>query len=827
LAQHQIYKSLISGFLTILFVALWSFSTPADAVESSVDVPNMEPVVVVGTVESSTTGKTVISSDQINSTPTANANPEDLIKLTPGVQISDEANSSLQGGEIIPPLISISGGRPYDNNFQIDGITNNSLLDPGSNNPPNSTTDVPGHPQEIFLNTGLIEKIEVYDNNIPARFGDFSGGVVAIDTIDPEPDFAGSVFYRTTRDSWTSFHIDPAEQTTFESSYNESRQPRFQKQDAGFGVSIPVNESNGFLLSYSVLSSKIPLYHFGQTEEQKRRSENFLLKYVKTFPGRAKLTIQGLHNPYEGEYFIERTKDSFFTINGGGSQVSVEYEQKGGDGHLLINSALKFSENSRKAPLYHRNWDQTASKDWGSLISPTFPSREGGYGSVDKEQKSFESSADWLSEVVVVGETSHQLNAGLQLSMTAASFTRPNTSYAYKGAQVAPVDFDPTGFSCGADSFACDDTVNSEQYFEKRNVYQAVDVDANILQMAIYFDDTIDFHHFEFRPGFRVSYDDFMGNTNFAPRLAAKYDLFGNGRTEFVGGWNRYYSQNLLTYKLRESIIPLVQERTSVVDNDSEWTDSAQTWPSEYSYSNLKTPFSDELVLGMNQSLWGGRLELRYVKRDGDNEFAREKDPFDFTDFNATLFNRLNNDGESHYESIRLSWERQWVSQSVTINATYSETTTSNGSYEDNFELDDFDPDDRVWFKGELLWPDELPREDFNRPWDANLIYSAKLPYGIIFTNVTTYRSGYKGINDSGNTINVNGVNHDVYTEFSRPSSTLFDWKIEWLPEYTSGQTLTLSLDILNVLNRKVYLGPESDEFELGRQFWLGAEYRF
>ena len=187
----------------------------------------------------------------------------------------------------------------------------------------------------------------------------------------------------------------------------------------------------------------------------------------------------------------------------------------------------------------------------------------------------------------------------------------------------------------------------------------------------------------------------------------------------------------------------------------------------------------------------------------------------------------MNNNGESHYQSIRLSWERQWITQSLSVNATYSEATTTNSVYEDRLELEDFDPDDRIWFDGELLWLDELPREDFNRPWDANLIYSVGLPAGFQFTNVTTYRSGYKGIENSGSDINIGGVNHDIYTEFSRPSSTTFDWKLEWLPLFVPQKALSVSLEIFNVFDRKVYLGAEDDEFELGRQFWLGAEYRF
>lgn len=817
LQYHRSFAGTLAKLLLIFFLVGFG-SVPAVASAESV-VPELEPVVVVGTVESSASGKRVMSEDQISVLPKRNGNVEELLTLMPGVQASDESNTSFLSGEILPPLLSISGGRPYDNNFLIDGLGNNSMLDPGSETPAGSSIDVPGHPEELFLSSYLVKEVEVYDNNIPARFGGFTGGVVNIETIDPAAVLEGTVRYRTTRDDWTEFHIDPADQTAFDNSFTEAKQPRFEKHDTGFDLSIPVSDRSGFLVSYQLLYSKIPLQNFGQTDNQTRKSENYLLKYVNNFSDGKKITLQGLHNPYDGEYFLDRTKSSAFTIKGGGSQISAEYEQLYGQGRLIVNAGLSFSENSRKAPPHHRNWADTDSKNWGSSVGLS-DSREGGFGDIDKSQKSMKSGVDWLSDIIEGGNSTHQINSGLQIDFSQASFERKNTSYAYKTAVVGII-------ACGTDTFACDGTSGSEQYLSKRNVYQAIDVDANIAQLAVYLDDKINFKKLEFRPGLRISYDDFMENTNIAPRLSAKYDLFDNSQTELIAGWNRYYTRTLLTYKLREAIIPRTQERSSVVDNDSEWTDTALIWPSESEYSILKTPFSDEIVLGVNQVLLGGRLDLRFVKRDGADEFARDKDPFDFSDFNATLFNRLNNNGESHYESYRLSWERSWVHQFMSFNVTYSESTTSNSSYNDRLEPSDFDPDDRIWLDGELLWPNELPRQNYNRHWVANLVYSVNLPHGFQFTNITNYRNGYRDIEDAGSTININGVDHDVYSEFNRPSSTIFDWKIDWTPPIIPEKVMTMTLEIFNVFNKKAHVGTASDEFEIGRQFWAGVEYRF
>lgn len=758
--------------------------------ENPAIVPSLEPIVVVGVVESRAVGKSVLGRELITSLPGANGNVEELVAIIPGVQPSDSSSSSFLGGEILPPLLSISGGRPYENYFMIDGLGNNSLLDPDSDISAGDPKDVPGHPEALFINANLVKEVKVFDNNIPAKYGGFTGGVVAVETLDPSAEFSGSARYRMTRDNWTSFHVAPENQAAFDGSFTEAMQPRFEKYDAGFDLSLPVFEKSGLLASYQVVYSKIPLNNFGQIDNQFRKSENFLLKYVTQLSSDQKLTIQALYNPYSGEYFLDRTKDSAFTLNGGGGNVSVEYENQTNHGVLVVTTGLSFSENSRTAPQYHRNWEATDSKDWGPPVGLPDYSREGGYGDINKTQKSMQTSLDWLSELFKAAGATHQVNTGLLIDFSQANFERPETAYAYKRPDGA--------VSCGSDTFACDETSGSEQFFQERIVYQKIDVDANIVQLAFYLDDKIDFGKLEIRPGLRTSYDDFTENTDVAPRLSAIYDLFNNGQTEFIAGWNRYYAQPLLTYQLREAIVPLVHVRTAPVDNDSEWTVKQSIAPSTYEYSNLKTPYNDEVVLGLNQAVLGGRLDLRYVQRDGYDEFAREKEPYDSSDIYAPLPWRLNNNGESHYKSYRLAWERQWVDQYFALNATYSESTTTNLSYEDRLELTDFEPDDRVWFDGKLLWLDELPREDFNRPWVANLIYTVDLSHGVMFSNVTNYRSGYRALVDSG-AEPIDG--HDVYVEGKRPSSFIFNWQVDWSPPAVPEKALTVTLEILNVFN--------------------------
>ncbi len=762
------------------------------------------------------TGKSVLKAETIQTLPAGNGNVSDLLRLLPGVQFSDQVDSSKTAGEIRPSLLSISGGKVYQNNFRIDGIGNNSLLDPTADSP-TATNDVPGHPQAVFLNSRLVDEVAVYDSNVPARYGGFTGGVVDVSIRDPKEVFALAAYGRTTRHEWTDFHIADDERAAFEASNSETQQPRFRKYDAGLEVDIPLAPRTDLLAAYNALYSRIPLYLFGALEDQSRRTENYLLKLVHRPTPAQKFTLELLHSPYRGDHFIKDTQRSGYVIRGGGSSLSGKYLLRRGQGHLELHGALSRSENSREAPAEFFNWANSPSKDWGSQVGLS-SSREGGFGDIRKTQRTLEFGVDWLSDLLNVGPWGHQFNGGVEWAQTRAKFDRRETSYNYATAKLdSTVTCDPADPAC----------LDGEQWLSRRNSYSAESVSAAISQLALYLEDRQRLGRLEVRPAVRFSYDDFMENTDLAPRLGLGYDLFGTGTSVLVGGWNRYYGQTLLTYKLREAIPPAVTE-TRVLNGTTPgpWTLKPSTIPPlATSYSSLKTPYQDEIVAGLDQKVAGGTAKFRYLHRNGYDEFARQTDPYDPANPGAQRFARLNNNGRSHYESYGLEWARKWTSQELVINASYQKSTTTNETYDDTLSADDLTG--LVYFEGELLHIDELPRKDFNRNWVGNLVYSVDLPRRFQFTNVTRYRSGYRALGDSGSDINIDGIDFPVYGEIKFPSATVFDWKLAWLSPPWQGQTLKLTLEVYNVFNRRLHLGSADNDFELGRQFWAGAEYAF
>lgn len=774
----------------------------------SANIVLLPPITVVAAPEPMTGQGNTINGAILEQLPLRNNSINEAISILPGVQLSDEAFLSTQGGEILAPVVSISGGKIYGNNFTIDGMSNNSLLDPAADNPV-ELFDVPGHPQGLFLDLALVDQVTVFDSNVPASFGGFTGGVVEATTIMPAPMFSGRLFYRTTRDSWTSFHLDPAEEDDFEQSRNHTQQPEFEKHHAGVELNTPLTHNMRLLTAYAQQYSKIPLTHFRDKRNQHRRQENFFVKYACEPSPAAALNLSWAYSPYEARYFFKNYRNSDYTLHGGGSQVAADYQTTVNGHELRFRAGYNTSENRRSAPKDAKKWKITPSKDWGEAVG-TSTSNEGFWGDLDKTQETVELKTDWGVRPLSTGGAHHKLNTGIYYQHIKGTFDRKETSYYYYSSKLDPA------VSCEGNATDC---VEGEQYFYKRYVYPKNSSSASVNQVSYYLEDILTFKRLELRPGARVSYNDFMDNVNVAPRMAAAYDLFGNRNSILLAGRNRYYDDILLTYKLREARMPLTGYReTRTVDADhqlNDWQLAAATY-SGSKYSRLKPPYTDEYVLGLDQALLGGRLTFKYVYKKFEDEFAKEVSDYDE---NGIRYYTLNNNGRSRYRGYHVSWKREWTHHALQINGTYEETTSSNSSYDVTLE--------EVWYDGEAIDITDLPRTDFNRPWVVDLVYTGHLPYGFIFTGLANYRSGYRALEDTKEDIELpDGRELPIYDEVKHGGAIVISCSLTWEKALYHAQKLALTLEINNLLNKKARAG-NSDNYEMGRQVWAGLAYRF
>jgi len=782
----------------------------------------MPTVIVVGVTAPSLAGKSEINAATMQNLPLGGDSLTEALTGLPGVQYSEDARSALTGGEILPPPVSIAGGRIEENSFLVDGIGIDSRLDPLqiSTSHPNFA---PGYPQSLLVHSSLLENVTVYDSNISAAYGGFTGGVVDAQLKKASGTFSGELFYRTTRDEWTSFHLQPGSEQDFVSSVDEDIQPRFTKHDGGLLLDLPLTKKSGLLLAYQQTYSDIPLLHFGARKVQTRRSENYLLRLGLTPTPRDRIDLTLLYTPYRAELFSADTKNSDYSVALGGWLAGVDYEKHFSNGRWSVKSAYVDNLNRREAPPHlFRGWSKSSPEtDWGTLVGTSY-SYEGMYGNLEQKQQSVQVRSEIEFDTIVTGSVDHRLHAGVDLEYLRGVYARERTTYNYYATSTLLPILDPL-LQCRPDDLGCRP---NDQFMVARLVYPENEAAATVRRAEAFAEDTLEWQRLQLRPGLRASYDDFLQNFNLAPRLSAALDLFGDDSTVVTAGFNRYFGEGLLTYALRTKIYSLPQRQVRATDPiDGDYYDSSgylinlwnQTFPASRPYAvyDLHTPYKDEWSVGLQQSLFGGLLGVRYIHRRGFDEFAKGYSA-------VTQDWSLNNNGRSSYDGVLADWERRWERHQVYLNVTYAEAYASATDY--NFTIEEDELAKRVWYNGELLRLDELPWGNFNRSWVANLTYVGELPWGLTFSNLAKFRSHYRRLASTG--IKAADGNF-IYAMRSQPSSLLFDWRLAWCPPVEAVQNATFSVEVYNVFDARTEVGGVTDAYNLGRQFWLGAHYSF
>lgn len=829
-----------SMLMTAINFAVPRQSGAEEQVTGSIHV--MPKVTVTGSHIDTLTTTETIDQELLEKLPNSNGNITELLKAIPGVQFSEKANNSRTGGEIRPPEISISGGRTSDNNFIIDGGNNNSLLDPDFTSYHN-TDNIPGHSQRIFLLDHLVEDVSVLRANIPARYGSFTGGIVDIRTIDPEPDIKGELSYRTTHSDWGQAYVHPDDQEDYNASVNADDQPNFVKHQSSVTLHLPVQENIGFLVDYSRSESSIPLKEFDKKIVQRRRTENFFLKYLATPRPETEIRLYLAYAPYQGGYNLSKTINSDFSLFGGGHKFGAELKHQTESGELEITFNLQQSENSREAPNNWYSWKVTPSKNWG-----TSASHEGGYGDLEKQESSLDAGAHYSFNEQKLGSLMQKLSFGAELSYTQATYDRTEDAYQYIARLADGSKSYYPVLPCPPGDDLC---VDGEQFMYFRNTRPANEAHASIFDIQTYIEEQLTINRLTVRPGVRIAYENYQKNLTVAPRLAASYDLFGNKSTLVTSGYNRYYDGNLLAHELKSKQAQLVRAyrceedpltnlcaTPTNYDPSYDWLEIPRTTFSATRVSDLRTPYSDEFIIGIQQSLLGGQLELIYIDRDYRDQIVTEV--LD-RDVDGYTYSEFSNAGRRNHEEVNLSWERSWPNHFFAFTVTWQDTKSNSNSYIDSFDVNQLtdDPeelDTQVWYQGQLTDRLNVPINDYNRPYKASLIYTANFPFNLSFSNETILRSRYQVVKkitsgevtlSDGSTVNVSTLENDYYAQVTKKSALTFDWALSWKSPDWYRNNVEIRLDIFNVFNRKIEIGTETDEYQLGRQYWAGLTYRF
>jgi hypothetical protein len=787
-------------------------------------------------------GTQKINSEAIEELPTGNGTISELLKSNPNVQFSSNSSVSEAQGEIAPENVSIHGERFYNNNWQLDGMSNNDNINPGSNNGSLSVIDAQkpyllpdGGTQSFWINSDLIDSVDVYDSNIPAKYGRFTGGVIDAKLKDPDTyEGTGRIGYRITRDEWTEFHFEDEERKeSFEDAGAIYDQPQFTKQIYSINVNQPLSDSAALLFSYNRTESVIPFHHTKIApdlwEDQTRLSETFLLKGLYEADSGDTWKLTSMYSPHEGGYAFNNVKNGGYKNLGGGYRINADWLHIFNAG--IVTSYLGYKETANDVEYQEDDaytWTLTPSIDWSSSDDSAI---EGGYGQSVSEKNSVSIKQDYELDQINLFDTPNKISFGWSAELAQASYSRKtDTTYYISTGSLVPSICYPGDKSC----------ITGEQAADIAVLYPTSYTEVSNDHYASYLQDQIQWRKFEFTPGVRVDYDEFMGNIDIAPRLTVSYDLFTNGDTVFFGGLNRYYSDSLLAYALSDKMGQTI--RYSRDDYDAGWIpESESTVGGTYTVSDLKTPHSDEINIGVSQRIKNTEWTVKWVNRKGRNQFMKETD----IDSSNHKFYRLTNNGYSEADSFTLSGKliepiiTEMTRFNASIGANYIDNKSNFTSYDPSSEISDIY---RYFVDGDIVTFDELKtRNDFNQPWTLFTKLELEVPdWGIMWTQAYRYASGYSQYIDSDENYNCSSDDikcgefagdADIYKKIKFKDRLVADWRVSYeAPIYDN--TLVVSIDILNVFNERVEgssitPGQTSVSYKPGRSFWLNGQYNW
>ncbi|WP_102867263.1 TonB-dependent receptor plug domain-containing protein [Pseudovibrio exalbescens] len=835
------------------------------------------------------TGTTSMNREQIEMRTGGSADINEVLKTLPNVQWQDHTNddtgtSNFREQDLRPVEISISGARPDDNNFMLDGIEINTAGRGQENNggtlEDQYMPDFDGlynlHSQSIFVPSSIIESVEVQTHDISAEHGRFQGGVVRQTTMTPSAsEWTGGVEVNGTASSWTRYKVATE---SGENTYGIAK-PNAEKMDAAAYLSGPLAPDISVLSSFAYRHAgtsgpRDPQFVDDKLIETSTDQYTGLFK-VQMDKDWGVLTLQSTNTLYANETDLRRSKMKPTYGDGIGSTNQVNFEREFGNLGLFKNTSVT-------ADAYY-TYSRQGRRDDGDGISihryKSFSYLDTSMSSQTYVSPGVEDCRDLGNNSTVwcmTGSTGdllqyeHQygakakvaadlwgnaLRGGVGVKQTRASRRRDTDSQNYSSPKFYAPDmndlfysyFKASGpFECASsgDPYCYDD----DQFAQHLGMRRAFDTTVDVTNIDGWLEYQIDLDRWKLTPGARLDYDDYFNNLNISPRLHASVRVLPD--VTLSAGYARYYADNNLVYALADAMPDFVMYKRDIVDgkvydefSDRGWTEHSTSGRSNYTASDLSTPYNDEFSAGLSavEPLLGGNIRLTYLHRKGRDQFTRSKED-GYGEYT------LSNDGTSQYQSVSIEYAKLWSgldfgpmnSFGLSAAATWSEQErTSSYGPEDYFDEGNLDPNDRgAYYKGRFYEPWEFNEVTGNLdiPIRGNVTMQSRfLDDDLTIWSRANFSLGYEGVRtaqENGSDKRIphpdTGKEYNVKEDyFYRPVVTVDAGLTYKLPETQYGQAI-VEARVNNLLGE---LGNGSagnfQPYKKTQSFWLGLKATF
>ena len=754
-------------------------------------------------------GASVIGEETIKNSAPGGIDTTDLLKTLPFVQMDNSLDDATQENiqSIRPKDFSISGGNFYDNNIQIDGVSATSVHDVTGTSGDLDWNNVSGQTsQTLYVDPDLIGAVKVYDSNVSAEHGNFIGGVVNYELRKPRKEFGVNISTSIQNDSLVRYH-EPRKID------DDTEEPAtFDKYKTSISVDLPINEKLSLLTSYSRTQSSVQyvenIEYGGHSHDNGDISENFLLKSVYDY--REDLTFEGqlIYSPYESERDLPNARDDLTISESTGLQGYLAASGFFGDTDWNSKIAMMHNDSSRESGNVRYKWDGDY-LDWCNTTRNCF---EGGIGDLEQTQTDF----TWTTSFATALDDG-TLSYGSEFKQIVAEKSRPEGSRYYLNYKA-----NNSGYDCVPGDPTCKPNMASSQYYD----YKAFDAKVGVYSHALWSEYLTQLGPVEVRGGARYSYDDFLKNHNVAPRFTASWEF--KEETFLSVGANRYFGGNMVGYAIREKT-PAHEcyERTLTGgEAPGDWVScKRQPISTNYSSSDLKTPYSDELTAAITiPTGLNGNLRLKTVHRKNHDQFAKSDK---LTDANGKDYYQMTNDGKTDYLGYSIEWSGNYDKHFFNANVTWSETK-NNGlvDYHANSE----DETEYVYYNGQIMTLADMyehdARQNFAAPLRASISWSTSWLEEKLVTHASLYyRSTYEFLDDTGeNYTDTDGKRYDIYAKEESGSMTGVDLNAKYRLFERNGHAATVDVRVKNLFDK---VNRSDTNYQMGRSFWVGLNYSY
>ena len=798
-------------------------------------------IVVKGLPIEVTPGETTYSEETIRKSPTGEGNLSDLLRLNPNVDFARESDLSAGTASLRPDEVSIHGQEFYQNLFLIDGSDATNDLNPANSMDVWSTPSlVAPHggssPQGYYIDVDLLEKVEVFDSNIPVEYGGFTGGVVSADLKAYDGDDKISFKWGLQRDEWESFHVSE-EDIVAADRYRAVYTPDYEKSNYklsfqwglwdGVGITLGItNRHSTFAQEFEDDTDTIRLLDYED------RIQNVVGKLSLVVGGQGlEFSFRSTSRSHDGLTSTNYTGLFEKQHNGIGYTVSTKYSVANGDMDVKFSfdQLSDILDSSTSYFSYHEHLESSGMSRY-----------EGAFGDSEQQQTRWSFKPKW-TRAPLESEgflSSHQLTLGGEVKMTTSFYKRPE-------------DITFENFWCVRDNGreGCQDQdgdgVSSagDEYLQSRSFWFAGEVDVSYEEISTYFEDKFSLgaqtgnNAINVTLGVRADWESYLENFNISPRISANRQLFDG---TIVSGVSRYYGRSFFRYELndaiygwREIFLNLTRPRgrpgEEIPCSDTDFVNCThRTFDDRSGRSDLDTPYSDEWMIGWSTTAFAIDTSLQFVSRESKKGVSRSRDD------DGNYF--YTNDGRSSTQSVSASFIN---SQPVLFGL--SETTVSlsvsyknsESNRQDDGGYDDSLDEELIYYGGELISAEELPAWDYNVPFGIGFFTTTRFPvWDITWTNHFNHRQGGTIARDTReNYMDPNtGMSHDIYEDFEFDGLLTVNSKLSWNGRISDRFSGFVNFEVNNLFDEVVDRSrfDTRRRFTQGRRFWieLGVDFR-